>query len=44
MTGRGLEPLGSDPMAIENVFVGGAGLMGHGIAQVFAASGRSVVL
>jgi 3-hydroxybutyryl-CoA dehydrogenase len=31
-------------MAIESVFVGGAGLMGHGIAQVFAASGRSVVL
>ncbi len=31
-------------MAIEDVFVGGAGLMGHGIAQVFAASGRSVVL
>jgi 3-hydroxybutyryl-CoA dehydrogenase len=31
-------------MAIETVFVGGAGLMGHGIAQVFAASGRRVVL
>ncbi len=31
-------------MAIERVFVGGAGLMGHGIAQVFAASGRTVDL
>jgi 3-hydroxybutyryl-CoA dehydrogenase len=31
-------------MATENVFVGGAGLMGHGIAQVFAAGGRTVSL
>jgi 3-hydroxybutyryl-CoA dehydrogenase len=31
-------------MAIQRVFVGGAGLMGHGIAQVFAASGRVVDL
>src|SRR3954469_5255869 len=31
-------------MAIERVFVAGAGLMGHGIAQVHAAIGRSVVL
>ncbi|HEX5014896.1 MAG TPA: 3-hydroxyacyl-CoA dehydrogenase NAD-binding domain-containing protein [Candidatus Limnocylindrales bacterium] len=31
-------------MAIETVFVGGAGLMGHGIAQVFATTGRDVVL
>ena len=31
-------------MAIEEVFVGGAGLMGHGIAQVFAASGRRITL
>ena len=31
-------------MAIERVFVAGAGLMGHGIAQVFAASGRQVTL
>jgi 3-hydroxybutyryl-CoA dehydrogenase len=31
-------------MGIEEVFVGGAGLMGHGIAQVFAATGRRIVL
>src|SRR6266536_6539287 len=31
-------------MAIERVFVAGAGLMGHGIAQVHAAVGISVVL
>jgi len=31
-------------MDIDEVFVGGAGLMGHGIAQVFAATGRRVVL
>ena len=31
-------------MAIERVFVAGAGLMGHGIAQVFAATGRQVTL
>ena len=31
-------------MAIERVFVAGAGLMGHGIAQVLAATGRDVVL
>ena len=31
-------------MGIDEVFVGGAGLMGHGIAQVFAATGRRVVL
>ncbi len=31
-------------MSIERVFVAGAGLMGHGIAQVHAAIGRSVVL
>ena len=31
-------------MAIETVFVAGAGLMGHGIAQVHAAIGRRVVL
>ena len=30
--------------AIERVFVAGAGLMGHGIAQVHAAIGRPVVL
>ena len=29
---------------IERVFVAGAGLMGHGIAQVHAAAGKSVVL
>jgi 3-hydroxybutyryl-CoA dehydrogenase len=31
-------------MSIETVFVAGAGLMGHGIAQVFAATGREVTL
>src|SRR3954452_1567699 len=31
-------------MAIERVFVAGAGLMGHGIAQVHAAVGKDVVL
>jgi 3-hydroxybutyryl-CoA dehydrogenase len=31
-------------MSVETVFVGGAGLMGHGIAQVFAATGRAVLL
>jgi 3-hydroxybutyryl-CoA dehydrogenase len=31
-------------MSIERVFVAGAGLMGHGIAQVHAAAGMSVVL
>ncbi len=31
-------------MAIERVFVAGAGLMGHGIAQVHAAAGLGVVL
>jgi 3-hydroxybutyryl-CoA dehydrogenase len=35
---------GSAPMSVETVFVAGAGLMGHGIAQVFAATGRQVVL
>src|SRR3954471_17948416 len=30
--------------SIERVFVAGAGLMGHGIAQVHAAIGKSVVL
>jgi 3-hydroxybutyryl-CoA dehydrogenase len=35
---------GSAPAAIDSVFVAGAGLMGHGIAQVFAASGRRVAL
>jgi 3-hydroxybutyryl-CoA dehydrogenase len=32
------------PMAIEHVFVAGAGLMGHGIGQVHAAIGREVML
>ena len=32
------------PSSIERVFVAGAGLMGHGIAQVHAAVGLSVVL
>ncbi len=31
-------------MSIDRVFVAGAGLMGHGIAQVFAAAGRRVSL
>ena len=31
-------------MSIERVFVAGAGLMGHGIAQVLAAAGRQVTL
>ena len=31
-------------MAIERVFVAGAGLMGHGIAQVHAAAGKQVTL
>ncbi len=31
-------------MSVETVFVAGAGLMGHGIAQVFAATGRQVAL
>ena len=31
-------------MTIEQVFVAGAGLMGHGIAQVHAAIGKDVVL
>src|SRR6185503_737961 len=31
-------------MAIEHVFVAGAGLMGHGIGQVHAAIGRDVLL
>jgi 3-hydroxybutyryl-CoA dehydrogenase len=35
---------GKDPLPTETVFVAGAGLMGHGIAQVFAASGRRVAL
>jgi len=31
-------------MTVDRVFVAGAGLMGHGIAQVHAAIGKSVVL
>jgi 3-hydroxybutyryl-CoA dehydrogenase len=31
-------------MTVDRVFVAGAGLMGHGIAQVYAAIGKSVVL
>src|SRR6185436_8208995 len=31
-------------MAIERIFVAGAGLMGHGIGQVHAAIGKHVVL
>ena len=32
------------PMAIDTVFVAGAGMMGHGIAQVHAAIGKRVIL
>ena len=35
---------GSGGAPIGTVFVAGAGLMGHGIAQVFAATGRDVLL
>ena len=35
---------GRRPMSIERVFVIGAGLMGHGIAQVSAAAGKQVTL
>jgi 3-hydroxybutyryl-CoA dehydrogenase len=38
------ENQGAGPMPIDTVFVAGAGLMGHGIAQVFAASGRRVAI
>ena len=31
-------------MTIERVFVAGAGLMGHGIAQAHAAVGKQVIL
>ena len=31
-------------MSIERVFVAGAGLMGHGIAQVHAAIGKQVIV
>jgi 3-hydroxyacyl-CoA dehydrogenase len=31
-------------MSIDRVYVIGAGLMGHGIAQVSAAAGKSVTL
>ena len=31
-------------MSIERIFVIGAGLMGHGIAQVSAAAGKQVTL
>jgi 3-hydroxybutyryl-CoA dehydrogenase len=34
----------SSPMSIDRVFVIGAGLMGHGIAQVSAAAGKRVTL
>ena len=40
--GRRRSRLGA--MAIERVFVAGAGLMGHGIAQVHAAAGKRVAL
>ena len=35
---------GGDAMTIERVFVAGAGLMGHGIAQVHASIGKTVDL
>ena len=35
---------GAPDMSIERVFVAGAGLMGHGIAQVHAAIGKQVTL
>jgi 3-hydroxybutyryl-CoA dehydrogenase len=34
----------ADPMIADRVLVAGAGLMGHGIAQVLAATGRHVTL
>ncbi|HEY7591343.1 MAG TPA: 3-hydroxyacyl-CoA dehydrogenase NAD-binding domain-containing protein [Candidatus Limnocylindrales bacterium] len=43
MTARGDSVADRDRVA-GRVFVAGAGLMGHGIAQVFAAIGRDVVL
>ena len=42
--GRLTAPRTLPAMTIERVFVAGAGLMGHGIAQVHAAIGKHVVL